>query len=200
MYHKVFINHVEVIFSNKEQSGIQRAPQFSTIEDLLALLKSDEVHEKEIWVMDHSDDLWRQFLDHHTLIEAAGGMVENDRQELLVIKRLGYWDLPKGKLEKNEKAEEGAVREVEEECGIHQLEIVGVLPSTYHTYELKGKPILKKTYWFKMICDGKQQLVPQVEEDITEVKFMTKVEVKAAIDKTYASLIPLFYTYLFGNE
>lgn len=200
MYHKVFINHVGVIFSNKEQSGVRCAPEFATIEDLLTWLKSDEVQEKEICVMDHFDDLWQQFLDHHTLIEAAGGMVENDRHELLVINRLGYWDLPKGKLEKNEKAEQGAVREVEEECGIHNLEVVRALPSTYHTYKLKGKAILKKTYWFKMNSHGEQQLVPQVEEDITEVKFMTKDEVKAAIDKTYASLMPLFYTYLFGNE
>ena len=44
-------------------------------------------------------------------INAAGGLVENGNGEYLMIKRKGYWDLPKGKIEKGENDEDGALRE-----------------------------------------------------------------------------------------
>ncbi len=78
------------------------------------------------------------------LIEAGGGVVLNDRGEFLVILRNGIWDLPKGKLEKGEDFATAAMREVEEETGLHGLKMLDPLSSTYHTYNLKGKRILKK--------------------------------------------------------
>ena len=51
-------------------------------------------------------------------IIAAGGLVTNENNELLMIFRRGKWDLPKGKLDKGETIEECAIREVEEETGI----------------------------------------------------------------------------------
>ena len=52
------------------------------------------------------------------LIEAAGGLVKNENGDYLFIYRNDKWDLPKGKIEKDEKTKVAAVREVEEECGI----------------------------------------------------------------------------------
>ncbi|MEI6060610.1 MAG: NUDIX domain-containing protein, partial [Bacteroidota bacterium] len=69
-----------------------------------------------------------------TRIEAAGGIVRNQKEEYLFIKRLGIWDLPKGKLNKNEKPVEGALREVSEETGLTVMEVSKQLPSTYHIY------------------------------------------------------------------
>ena len=40
------------------------------------------------------------------------------------MKRLGKWDLPKGKLDKGETIEECALREIEEETGAKGLSIV----------------------------------------------------------------------------
>ena len=57
-----------------------------------------------------------------TLI-AAGGWVVNEFNEVLWIFRLGFWDLPKGKVETNENIKECAIREVIEECGLSQISL-----------------------------------------------------------------------------
>jgi ADP-ribose pyrophosphatase YjhB (NUDIX family) len=115
---------------------------------------------------------------------------------LLVIHRLGVWDLPKGKMEEGENPRETALREVEEECGITGLEVVEELPATYHTYPHKGQEVLKQTHWFLMRYSGTQAPTPQTEEDISAVKFMPAGEVAEALKNTYESLKPLFDIYL----
>jgi 8-oxo-dGTP pyrophosphatase MutT (NUDIX family) len=130
-------------------------------------------------------------------VKAAGGIVKNQGQQILGIFRLGVWDLPKGKLKKKEIPEEGAIREVEEETGLSSLQILKPLPSTFHIYtSRKGKAILKETYWFEMYYDGNETPVPQVEEDITEVKWFGKDELHEVIDSTYTSLKELVRRYL----
>ena len=66
---------------------------------------------------------WESFCANYMLIEAAGGLVYNAKDQLLMIFRNGKWDLPKGKLEVGENIEQCAMREVEEECGISGLTI-----------------------------------------------------------------------------
>jgi ADP-ribose pyrophosphatase YjhB (NUDIX family) len=122
------------------------------------------------------------------IIEAAGGLVKNEKGEWLFIFRNGKWDLPKGKIEKGEAVKTAAIREVEEECGIGGLSILKELPSTYHTYFLEEKNILKRTYWFEMLCTDTSQLVPQTEEGITEVKWIASAHLKPVYDKTYDSI------------
>ena len=129
-------------------------------------------------------------------IEAAGGIVRNEKQEYLFIKRLGVWDLPKGKLHKNEPIPEGALREVTEETGLSELKITKQLSSTFHIYtDRKGNEVLKETYWFEMICTEDQPLVPQLEEDITEVRWFSEKELHIPMANTYASLRSLLETY-----
>ena len=117
----------------------------------------------------------REILTHiksyFKLVNAAGGLVINPNKEILLIKRLGKWDLPKGKLEKGESKQEGAIREVEEECGISNLRILKSLKKTYHVYNLKESWVLKTCYWYWMAYKGNEILKPQLEEDITEVKW-----------------------------
>jgi len=124
-----------------------------------------------------------------TLIEAAGGLVKNDRGQFLFIFRNGKWDIPKGKLEKGEKPKEGAVREVEEECGIAIDECGKKIVNTYHVYTSKGEVVLKKTYWYKMKYAGKAKLKPQIEEGITEVRWMTKKDISMVADNTFPSIM-----------
>lgn len=124
----------------------------------------------------------------YTIIEAAGGLVFNSKGAFLVIRRLGKWDLPKGKIEKGESIEDAAVREVEEECGISGVFIEKQLIETYHTYEIKGTPILKRTYWFEMYYKGDEQLVPQTEEDITEVKWLDWSQKETIFSNTYENI------------
>lgn len=122
------------------------------------------------------------------VIEAAGGLVKNKKGEYLFIFRNGKWDLPKGKIEKGEGIKKAAIREVEEECGIGKLKIVKELESTYHTYHVEEKAILKRTYWFEMLCEDESKLIPQTEEGITEVKWLSKKNLKQVCDNTYESI------------
>ena len=110
-------------------------------------------------------------------IEAAGGVVYDSGNRVLIIKRLGKYDLPKGKVEKGESYKHAAIREIEEECGINRLEILRGIEPTYHTYTLRGELILKKTYWFELIHKGNEKPVPQTEEDITEAMWISKNEI-----------------------
>jgi 8-oxo-dGTP pyrophosphatase MutT (NUDIX family) len=132
--------------------------------------------------------LYRYFSDMFRVIGAAGGLVKNKKNEWLFIFRNGKWDLPKGKIEKGEEIKTAAIREVEEECGISGLTIVKELSTTYHTYFIKEKAILKPTYWFEMRCDDASALVPQTEEGITEVKWISKNNLQQMLDNTFESI------------
>lgn len=109
-------------------------------------------------------------------ILAGGGVIfryKNSEPEILLIKRNGYWDLPKGKKEDDETIAHCAVREVAEETGISLPCIVSILTDTYHEYELNDRKIGKTTTWFSMIEPEKESLlVPQKEEGITELQWV----------------------------
>ncbi len=127
------------------------------------------------------------------IIKAAGGLVVKD-DKILLISRLGKWDLPKGKIEKNEKARSGAKREVEEECNI-KVELDEKICHTWHTYTRNGKKILKKTQWYKMYSLDDAAMTPQLEENITEVKWMSEEEVMQALYNSYNSIREVIRTY-----
>lgn len=140
------------------------------------------------------DQLWNQFRSHFVEIPAAGGLVQNEESSFLFIKRLGRWDLPKGKIEKNETSENAAIREVEEECGLTKLQIVRQLDSTFHIYRSPYLPfpknlVLKETKWFLMSYSENEIPVPQVEEDIEEVRWFAVSELDEMRANTYPSLL-----------
>lgn len=122
-------------------------------------------------------------------IKAAGGLIRNDAGEYLFIFRRGKWDLPKGKLEPEEKAEQAAVREVEEECGLKISLVKRELDSTYHIYEQDGEFVLKRTCWYLMKSRGDQALVPQLEEEITEARWFKTDELQLIRQNTYLSVL-----------
>ena len=122
------------------------------------------------------DRLIQLFESLFVIIKAAGGLVLNEKKEMLFIRRLDKWDLPKGKLEEGEEIPGCAVREVEEECGITNVRLNNEAGITKHTYILKGVPILKYTYWFHMEYGKDEEVVPQTEEGITEVKWIAKTD------------------------
>ncbi len=129
-----------------------------------------------------------EFADYK-FIEAAGGLVQHN-DTFLFIKRNGVWDIPKGKLDKGETPETAAVREIEEECGLVKPEIIKHLVNTWHTYEHKGKMVLKKTYWYWLkATETKMNLVPQTEEGITEVTFFKRTEFEKIKTDTFLSIM-----------
>ncbi len=147
-------------------------------------------NEGGLWLHPDSIELlWDMFQKRYTFVQAAGGAVQDEKGRLLVIKRLGKWDLPKGKLDKGEGIPEAALREVEEECGIDELKILEPLEVTWHTYERKGRQHLKRTDWFLMEGSSEKKLTPETEEDIEEVRWMTRDEVARMKEETYPSLV-----------
>lgn len=126
------------------------------------------------------------FKSKYKVIKAAGGVVKKGKS-VYMIRRLGKWDLPKGKINKYEEVKEAAVREVEEECGL-QVKIKQKLCNTWHTYTLKKRPILKKTTWYIMNVIEDKFMKPQTEESIEEIKLMTPKEVYHALESSYRSI------------
>lgn len=117
------------------------------------------------------EQLFEDFCTAYKLIEAAGGVVYNEEGKILFIFRRSFWDLPKGKIDKGENPEQAAVREVNEETGISKIDLGRFLLSTYHTYKLDKKRILKKTWWYRMTTT-ETELIPQTEEDIEVAVWM----------------------------
>jgi 8-oxo-dGTP pyrophosphatase MutT (NUDIX family) len=135
------------------------------------------------------DELKKAFFKHFTIIIAAGGVVFNTSQEILMIFRRGKWDLPKGKLDKGETLEHCAVREVEEETGLNNVEMAEKIITTYHVYKEYGKHILKESHWYKMKNSKNQKLVPQTDEDITDIKWVKKTDLKKYTSNTYKTIL-----------
>lgn len=140
-------------------------------------------------------------LDSMEIVIAGGGIVTNENDEILLMFRRGKWDMPKGKIELNEKIIEGAVREVIEETGV-KIESVNEKPcTTYHAYKLKGRPCLKETSWFEMkAIPGQRILIPQTEEDIEEVRWVKKSDLKNYKDISYLLIWDLLAPYALQAE
>lgn len=141
-----------------------------------------------------ASQLLDDFISVFPILEAAGGVVMNNKKERLFIYRFGKWDLPKGKIEAGESIEEAAVREVEEETGISGPIIITGLPSTYHMYMYKNKWVLKQNHWFAMQYIGNEPLVPQQEEGITKVEWRGSHKMNEVFSNTYISLHDLLHT------
>lgn len=131
-------------------------------------------------------------MEKKTII-AGGGLVLNQEQELLMIFRRGKWDLPKGKLDPGETIEDCAVREIKEETGLQDVILVRKLSITHHTYfdTYLQENVIKETNWFLMLAPGKQTLVPQTEEDITEIKWVGKRDREALLANSYDTIVDL---------
>ena len=128
---------------------------------------------------------WKKF----TIVKAAGGLIENEKNELLMIFRRGKWDLPKGKLDDGETLEQCAIREVKEETGLVKIKLLASLLTTFHTYHEGSKFILKESSWYKMKADSQQILQPQTDEGILEIKWVTLAGAKKLFPRSFPSVI-----------
>jgi 8-oxo-dGTP pyrophosphatase MutT (NUDIX family) len=135
------------------------------------------------------DFLIKYFFSPFHIIEAAGGLVVNNNKEMLFIFRRGKWDLPKGKMEAGETPEICAEREIEEETGVNQLQLIHKIIDTYHIYEERGLQILKKTYWYYFKTNFKGTPKPQIEEDISSISWIGKENLELPLSNTYDSII-----------
>ena len=143
-----------------------------------------------------SQSEFESFSKEFEILVAAGGLVVNAENEILLMHRLGHWDLPKGKMEKGETEQVSAVREVQEETGITEVRLHEKLVDTYHTYELNGRKILKRTAWFLMTVPGKPELTPQTEEGITEVMWLSQELMEVYLENSYPSIHIVWEAFL----
>src|SRR4051794_34789071 len=123
-------------------------------------------------------------------IIAAGGLVSNEKNELLMMFRRGKWDLPKGKVDEGEKLETAAVGEIEEEKGIKNVSLDKLVGITNHEYFEKhlNEDVIKETHWFVMHAGSKTKLIPQTEEDIEKIIWADDRELKECLKNTYSNI------------
>lgn len=128
-----------------------------------------------------------------TKIIAGGGLVLNEAGELLLIFRRGKWDLPKGKLDEGESIEDCAVREVMEETGITGITLGKLIGISYHEYfdTFINQDVIKETHWFAMQAGGAQNLVPQTEEDILEIRWVKGEALADCLENSYDTVIDI---------
>jgi 8-oxo-dGTP pyrophosphatase MutT (NUDIX family) len=174
-----YVHHDDAIFIDELNTH--------TVKSMIHEMEQLKIH---AGVFYHSslDELKKAFFKKFTLIQAAGGLVVNEKKEILLIFRRGKWDLPKGKLDKGETLEECAVREVEEETGLTKIKLVSPLTISYHTYHEGTKSILKESHWYNMKVSGEQKLIPQTTEDILEIKWVKPDELSPYLKNSYPAI------------
>ena len=132
-----------------------------------------------------------QFFSEFKYVEAAGGLVENEKGETLMIYCYRHWDLPKGHIDEGESADECAVREIAEETGVEGAKIVRFLCNTLHAYGVYGVWELKQTSWY--LCEAPScPTKPQKEEDIAAAKWCTAEEVEENLRQSYPTIRNVF--------
>lgn len=206
--YKVFFNECLILLGpeNKNSSlgNIEDVVEIQCVDDffeLLFILGGRKHVEQPVCKCLIEKDLVDEVIQSMNKIPAAGGIVRNRRHEILFIHRFGKWDLPKGKIEDREQIQQTALREVEEECGIHDLRLIRKLPSTFHIYRSPYLPevnnwVWKETCWFEMLYSGSETPVPQTEEDITGIRWFAEDQLEEVYQSTYGNIKQLLMNYL----
>ena len=199
--YSIYFNNRIIRVCNKEEKTpynpnavVLHSANDKTLEELPCLFEKSE-NIKMLYIPILPDDF------HHTIqkltasftpINAAGGLVQNNNGEYLLIFRNGLWDLPKGKQEEGEDIALTALREVEEECGINGLEQGELLCITHHTYRMNGLFMLKDTYWYVMKYNGCSTMQPQLEEGIQRCEWVPASKLPQYLENTYPSIRKVF--------
>ena len=192
--YKVFVNDIPIIISTQKDYGEKYTNyRLKTVrlKKVIRKILKGKLHYVNLYNKDESK-LLDLLLKKMKVVTAAGGMVVNPQKEILFIYRNHRWDLPKGKTEKNESIEASAIREVEEETGVENLEITRFITKTYHVFKRKGKLRLKETYWYEMSTDFDGELVPELSEGIKKAKWKNLEKSRKALTKSYANIKMLF--------
>lgn len=159
-----------------------------TVKAMIHEMEASKIH-AGVFLHNDIDAVLQSFKKKLFLIEAAGGLVHTNDDDLLLIFRRGKWDLPKGKLDEKENLEACAVREIKEETGVENIQTEQPLCITYHTYHQDGRHILKESHWFLMKAFKQTVFVPQVEEDIERCEWVAIKNLTPYMENTHASIL-----------
>jgi len=203
---KIFMNDRVVVLTDKNikspATNDERVYVFVNKEALAKRLERfEKSNDKRLYIIHPDlDELFGQIARCFRYIEAAGGVVSLPDGRILLIERLGKWDLPKGKTEKGESLQETALREVVEECGLKTSpKITGELTHTFHTYHRDGRHVLKHTAWYTMRYDGDENLHPQFDEDITRAVWLPQDRLNIVVENTYESIKQVLNSFRFNS-
>lgn len=166
-------------------------PEQDTISTILLALERDTLP-AAIFIHPDTEALLETVKKHFKVLVAAGGLITNQEEEILLMFRRGKWDLPKGKQDPGENLETAALREVAEETGLHNVELEHKIMETYHYYAAKKEKILKHTYWYKMKFTGTELTVPQIEEDIIDIQWVKPENIGKYLQFSYQNIISVF--------
>jgi ADP-ribose pyrophosphatase YjhB (NUDIX family) len=168
-----------------------RGKNFSGIDEVVnRWLKSSDNY----YFIFESEEILISFLigylmNKFSIIHAAGGLIKHPKKGYLLIYKRGYWDVQKGKVDKGETTEQAAVRECMEETGITGLSIEKNLGLTFHVFEQNKKYVLKITQWYLMCTSDDKLPVPQAEEDIEKIEWISGLqELTDKGGNTYSSI------------
>lgn len=165
------------------------------IDNLLIDIKNNTL-ESDLTITGNSvKKIFKYLKKNFKYVRAAGGIVKNSENKYLLIKRLGCWDIPKGKIDEGELEGTAAIREVCEETGVCGIKLGKELPSTYHIYFTRNNLCLKRTYWFEMTTSINEKLIPQKKEDISKAKWFTKSKAAEKLSGSYRSISDAFSDY-----
>lgn len=192
--YKVFVKDIPIILSTKKKIGSQYTAIPLKLVDFKKLIKTITKGKLLYINLYHKNEekLERYLRKKLPVVEAAGGLVYNNKKEILFIYRNSKWDLPKGGLKEGEKHEEAAIREVEEETGVENLEIRRFITKTYHVFKRNGVFKLKITYWYEMYTNFNGELVPQENEGIKKAKWKNFEKSQRALQGCYENVKLLF--------
>ena len=192
--YKVFVNDKPLFLTNQ----IQKETDFQLflldsvdIKQLIIKIFKNKVDKAFLYHPDEKEIL-KKLKSKIPVEKAGGGLVLNDKNEVLFIFRNKKWDLPKGGIEKGEEIEDTAIREVEEETGVKGLKITRKLSKTYHIFKRNGRYKLKITHWFEMKTSYSGKMVGQLDEGIEKVEWVKQDDIATCLTNSYENIKLLF--------
>ena len=194
--YKVFVNRLIInLTSDKEFLNDSKTYLLSSI-SIKEIIKKLKIHDEVFLYYPDKKKLLKEFKEKLVTIKATGGIVTNKKNQILFIYRKGKWDLPKGKMEKNESKKESALREVIEETGVKKLKIINFFSTTFHLIKVKREYFLKETHWYTMKTKYDGKLKPQKSEGIISAKWKTFDQALEIKKKTFRNIAIILTKYL----
>lgn len=197
--HRIYFEKRCIIICSHDDQALSdpNAIQFKIGEDidihsLVAMVEESPSLHRICIPTDDMERTYRDICREFKEVNAGGGLVSNRRGDYLLISRNGLWDLPKGHQDPGEDIRTTALREVQEETGIDELELKELICVTDHCYRRDGIWHLKHTWWFDMLYTAPVELTPQTEEDISKAAWVAKSSLPPFLLNTYPSIVEVF--------